>query len=384
MGAEGFRINTREEVFQEIRKEYKKIDQDWLRLHYKTTIGLVFFASVIEIIMGMFLIHSDMLVSSNVSQFIVKYMIVPIAINSLCLAIASVVIKSDKFSQEQKIYTVCRVFVGICFILYTVHSTFMVICYIFAIAIMLTAIYASYRVTIITSLTSIVAFIYSELFIVWDLDKESIFTSTHRLSQFFIAIFILISFSAVCMVVIRFERKKNEASIQLEIERQQLEKHLQVDEMTGIYNRRALRSALKAMEDDQESRYILAIADIDNFKNINDQWGHHVGDICIINFAKILTSDRENVTAFRYGGDEFCLLFRNVGMGYAVAICEQIQSDLHELPLDGYPRLKLTTSFGLAAYSSQIDAVRLVANADKALYEAKEARNAIRVYKNRK
>ncbi len=385
MGIAGSGINTDRENFNdihidEIQKEYRRIDNDWLQLHYKTSIGLVIFACMVECVMGVIIINSDML-TTTVPRFVWKFIVFPSGINFLCLAVDTVVMKSKHFSQNQKIYTVSLVFVGICFILFTAHNVFIATYYIFAVAIMMTTIYASYRLTSITAMASIAAIVISELFIVWDVDKISIFESTLWMSNFLISLFIVIAFSIASMVVIRFEQKKNEASIQMEIERQQLQQSLHVDEMTGIFNRKALHSALKDMEDEgMDAHYILAITDIDNFKGINDRWGHYLGDRCLIEFAKILRDNCGSSIPFRYGGDEFCLLFRNVDMAAAVFTCEQIKSKLNNLHFKDQPRVKLTASFGLAEYSDQVDGVRLFMHSDYALYEAKEARNTIRVF----
>lgn len=364
----------------EIQKEYTRIDNDWLVLHYKTTVGLVLFAFIIECVMGAFLLQSDML-TTTVPRFILKFIVIPSGINLLFVGVNAAVIRSKSLSLTQKKYTVSLVMVGICFVLFTTHSAFSATYYMFAVAVMMTTIYASHRLTSITALLSIAAIILSELFIKWDLDKISIFASTLRLSNFFISLFIMIAVSIVCMVVIRYEKKKNEASIQMELERQQLQRRLQIDETTGIFNRKALHDALKNMEDDVlDHTYILAITDIDNFKGINDTWGHHLGDRCLIEFARVLKEHCGGAIPFRYGGDEFCLLFRNATMEEAVHTCEQIRVKVSELQFTDEPLLKLTASFGLSSYSEQVDTVRLFTHSDHALYKAKEVRNSISVF----
>ena len=362
---------------EKIHSEYDKIDRDWLILHYKVSTGLALFAFIIECAMGIMLLNSDML-STTTHRFVYKFIIVPSVINVICVAINTIVIKSKKFSQNQKIYTVSLVFVVICFVLFTVHSAFTATYYIFGIAIAITVIYASYNVTSVTVLASILSLCVSEIFIKWDLDKVSIFESTLRLGDFLISFFILIAFSMLCMVAINYEQKKNEASVLIEIERHQLRQSAQVDEMTGIFNRKALHNSLKHMEESEDDKhYILAIADIDNFKGINDNWGHAIGDCCLIEFAKILQANDKNAAAFRYGGDEFCLLFYNVRMEEAVEACEHIKVELNNLQFEDGLMLKLTASFGLAEYSYPMDTSRLFIYADNALYEAKESRNAI-------
>lgn len=366
----------------EIRNEYKKIDNDWLLLHYKISIGLVIFACIAECLTSLIVVNSEML-TTTVSRFVWKFIIVPSGLNFICIVIDTMVMKTKRFSQNQKIYTVSLIFVVMCFTLFTVHIVFTPVYFFFAVAIILTTIYAKSRLTCVTALTSIAALTVSEIFIKWDLDKISIFESTPQMGDFLISIFMLSAFSIVCMVQIKFERKKNEASIKMEIDRLQLKERLQLDELTGIFNRKSLHEAMRDMEENElDHNYIFAIGDIDNFKGVNDQWGHHVGDECLIEFARILNKNSKKSTVFRYGGDEFCLLFRNADMAEAVFTCEQIQNELKNYHFSAHSELKLTASFGLAAYLDQLNSVRLFIQADQALYEAKEARDTICVFRS--
>ena len=253
----------------EIHKEYTRIDKDWLSLHYKISIAMVLFALAVECIMGIILVHSDML-NTTVPRFLFKFLLVPSGVNALCLAVDRAVVKSDKISQTAKIYTVSIVNTVICFSLFTAHGAFTVTYYVFVTAVILTTVYASSIVTLTTSVTSLVLLVVSELFITWDVDKPSVFQSTLRLGDFLIALFIMFSVSMICLVVVRYEQRKNRASIRIEEERIVLK----IDELTGIYKRRALHDALRDLEDyNPQDNYVFGITDIDKFKNINDTWG---------------------------------------------------------------------------------------------------------------
>ena len=226
-----------EQQVNEIEKEYTRIDNDWLSLHYKISVGMVLFAFIVECILGVIMMNSDML-TTTIQRFIWKFIIIPSGINILLVGINTAVMKSVRISLKDKIYTNSLSFVAICFVLFTAHNAFTATYYIFTVSIVLTAIYASYRITCITAVASLSALIISELFIQWDVDKISVYDSTLRLGDFLISIFILLAFSIVCMVLIHYEQKKNMASIQLQIERQHLQQSLQVDELTGIMNRK--------------------------------------------------------------------------------------------------------------------------------------------------
>ncbi len=365
---------------REMYNAYEKIDGDWLRLHYKVSLWMVVFAFLVECILGAILVRSELL-ETTVNMFAWKFVVLPSGINFLCILINTLVMKSENFSQKQKIYVISLSVVAVSFVLFTVHTIFWTTYSIFLGAIMMTIIYASYSLTGTTAVTSLILIVVSELFIKWDTGKVSVFESALRMGDFLISIAILAALSAACMVAIRFERKKNKASIRLQIERMQLQHSLQIDEMTGVFNRKMLHDLLKSIEEEEEyGRYILAMADIDHFKSINDSWGHPFGDKCLIEFAELLKTDEDKATPFRYGGDEFCLLFHDTSMGEAMDICEDIKTKLNRLRFEENPDARLTASFGLSAYTERVDAVRLFVRADRALYEAKRTRNSVRIY----
>ncbi len=367
-------------VIEEIREEYKKIDNDWLVFQYKISIGLFVFAIVVECIMSLLLTNSDMLTTS-INRYILKFIIAPSLVNFFFIIGDTLIIRSKKLTQDQKIFGISINLVLLCFVLFTVHNAFIATYFLFVFAIILTTIYANIHLTGITALLSLVALIISELFIKWDADKPSVFYSIQRLSEFLISLCIIIAASAVCLVKISFIYKKNEASIQKEMERVVLEQRLKTDELTGVLNRKALHDAMRDLEmSESTTSYIFGIADIDNFKSVNDQLGHLVGDNCLFEFATMLEERSRGASVFRYGGDEFCLIFENVNMEEAVSTCENIQSELIEVYSKKYPTLDISVSFGLTHYLADGNSARLFINADQALYDAKELRNTIRIY----
>ena len=368
----------------EIQKEYTRIDKDWLSLHYKISIGMVLFALAVECIMGVILVNSDML-NTSVPRFVFKFILVPSSVNALCIAVDHAVVKSGKISQTAKIYTVSIINTVICFSLFTAHSAFTATYYVFVTAVILTTVYASSLVTLSTSVIGVVLLVVSELFITWDVDKLTVFQSTLRLGNFLIALFIMFFVSIICMVVIRYEQQKNRASIRIEEERVLLKKKLKMDELTGIYNRKALHDAMRDLEDfNPRDNYVFGITDIDKFKNINDSWGHQAGDRCLRAFAELLKNSCEKAVAYRYGGDEFCLIFYNTDMKEAYETSVLIQNRLKQVVFKEYPGMKMTASFGLAEYHNGMNAARLFLNADQALYQAKITRDAIRIHEEEK
>ena len=364
----------------EIQKEYKKIEEKWLNLHYRTFIGIVIFSLFLECLMGIFMCNSDEL-HTSIPNFIFKFLIIPGSINLLCVLIDYKVMHSKTISQTIKRYIISLLFVFVCFVLFTVHIIFSSLYFTFVVAILLTTIYADYKLTTITAFVSIVSEIISELFIQWDIDKLSIYSNSTRAADFIIANFLLVGFSAVCMVVIYFEKEKNAASIQKELERYALEERLKTDALTGIFNRTALRKEITEIDEDiAENSYFFAMIDIDDFKMINDQYGHPVGDHCLVEVGRILNSNCVNATPFRFGGDEFCILFKNHTILSVFQTCQKIQQDMKECRFIKNENITITASIGIVAYEKNMLSANLIVNTDRALYEAKTVKNAIRIF----
>ncbi len=156
------------------------------------------------------------------------------------------------------------------------------------------------------------------------------------------------------------------------------------DSLTGLPNRRLGARALEDRRLDPDSdTSIVALADIDHFKTINDRYGHELGDAVLLAIASFLKSAlREQDLACRWGGEEFLILLSNTRMDSAETILERIRKDLSETQLiPELPDLRVTMSFGLASRGSQESHQTVsewLARADTKLYQAKsEGRNRV-------
>lgn len=375
-------LDSSDSSIKKIKHKYARIDSDWLMFHYHLAIALIIFSFVTEVLIGLFLINSDML-NTSITIYFLKYLLIPSLINFSSIGFTAYIVKKKSYSQVLKAYVVSLTMILSCFVLYTVHSAFTAVFFIFAIAILLTTIYANYRLTLLTIIFSFVSILISELFIYWDLDKISVMQSTERFSDFVVALLILLAFSFVIMIIIHFEQQKYEVSIAIEQERALLQQRIQVDELTGLFNRKGLHQALKEVEEYDKDKYILAVADLNGFKQTNDVYGHLVGDKVLVEFAKILKENDQNLTSYRYGGDEFCLLFKGYDQDMVVAICEAINDKTKLIKLPEHDDLKISVSFGIASYQDDIDPVKLFIQADQALYEAKSCMDTYRIYKSK-
>ena len=151
-----------------------------------------------------------------------------------------------------------------------------------------------------------------------------------------------------------------------------------LDPLTGLANRRGFDQTM-VMEVERSSRFktplTLCIMDLDNFKAVNDTHGHPCGDEVIKTVASILLNEMRMIdTAARIGGEEFALLLPGTGLARALKLLQRIQSIIQTTRITcGDARLSMTMSMGVASYRGKLtpDPVKLLAEADKALYRAK-------------
>lgn len=370
-----------QQVYAEIEKEFEKINYKWMLLHYKTSIGMVLFSFMVELIVGVVLYNSGD-INTTLLRYILKYIAFPTVLNVSFLVVTYWAIKNSNFKLKTKIYFTSLLLVALCFVVFSVHSIFNSLYLIFSIPILSTIVYGDYFLTTVTTIFSMLAKIISELFLTWDPDKISIWGNSMELTNFMIALSILCAFYAGCMVVIFFERQKNVVSMQKEVERHELKLKLNKDELTQINNRLALRIAFEDMEYDfSDTRYILTMVDIDNFKMLNDTLGHTKGDQILKELGQMLKLKSNGATPFRLGGDEFCILFKNENTQDVVNICRGIQTKFNQMVEADHIDLPLTLSFGIANGHKGIKSNQLLNNADIALYNAKNIKNSISVYK---
>jgi len=164
-----------------------------------------------------------------------------------------------------------------------------------------------------------------------------------------------------------------------------VELHFQVrrqavtDELTSLANHGSFQDLLSA-EIEQVRRYHhtlgLIMVDIDNFKQVNDTYGHQQGDLVLRHVARVLRDNsREADTPARYGGEEMALILPHTDLEGAHAIAERVRTAICELEvsrLDGHGMVRVTASLGVAA-TTGAGKRELIADADDALYRAKRA-----------
>lgn len=168
---------------------------------------------------------------------------------------------------------------------------------------------------------------------------------------------------------------------ELESVNQELERKNVLDELTGLHNRRSYDQKIQA-EYRRSRRNLtplsLVVIDIDHFKSVNDNYGHLVGDQCLIWLGKHIKRSlkRSADKAFRYGGEEFCLILPDTELEGAILLAENLRKSVEEHHFQ-FEQLdfSVTICCGVSTYQQQGDVTpeQLFSVADKALYKAKHS-----------
>ncbi len=159
------------------------------------------------------------------------------------------------------------------------------------------------------------------------------------------------------------------------IRQKKLEEMAVTDELTGIYNRRGVLNSLReefARAERYKSMFSIALFDVDNFKPINDNYGHDVGDKVLVRLslcAKDIVRDADKIG--RYGGDEFLIILPETNLEEALNLTGRIREDINNCEF--LPGIKVTISIGTTQYfPGDGDIETVLKRADDEMYKNKK------------
>lgn len=143
-----------------------------------------------------------------------------------------------------------------------------------------------------------------------------------------------------------------------------------IDDLSGLYNRKYMNHYLDKLQNDKTKRVYGFLMDINDFKTINDIYGHLKGDQAIIQFGKILqhSIDKDSV-AIRMGGDEFVIFAILKSNEEALALKKHIEQNIRQFNTNSTEPFHLSFSIGIAKYSGNIET--FLSSMDDSMYEAK-------------
>jgi two-component system, cell cycle response regulator len=176
-----------------------------------------------------------------------------------------------------------------------------------------------------------------------------------------------------------------EAVSQLRAEISQLQRQVNTDALTQLFNKRHFNSALETEMERTRRNLIptsLILVDLDHFKSINDTYGHTAGDRVLMAAASIFKNELRMIDIpCRYGGEEFAIVLPSTPLLTAAHVAERLRAALANAEIEtSNTRIKITGSFGVASFypEQKITPLQLVEKTDELLYQAKhKGRNQI-------
>lgn len=184
--------------------------------------------------------------------------------------------------------------------------------------------------------------------------------------------------AAVVLISFYFSKKFNASEIKLKKYNQKLKEMASLDALTQLPNRRQMTEYLSQLVFEKEKKgdiFCIAIADLDFFKKVNDQYGHEAGDYILKETAKIFehTMEGRGMVA-RWGGEEFLFCFNELNMEQSFRVLNEMRESIESRKfLFKENEIKITITIGLEEYYHISGIEGTISNADKKLYDGKQS-----------
>ncbi len=327
--------------------------------------GITFIAEIIYCTAG----YLGLIDVTEIKIFMIRYILMPTIINFTGILFTKEVLTSKHFSEREKNRVVCYLAFLLTAVIECTHYSYAETALLPCIVIMFAALVVDEKlcrnICVVSYVVLLIACMERYLegvevgyraFVGFGIAAAGIYASyrvsillaQHELTQFW-----LISRS----------RKQKTA----------LMEQIRIEPTTGLLSRRILMDTLdqRCKENEAKEMY-LAMVDVDNFKKINDTYGHICGDEVLRRIGKIIKEHvKESGEGFRYGGEEFVILFAQSTMDDVICVMEKIRKSMAKAAFDFLDQGRVTISCGIAEYHHGMKASDWIRSADELLYQAK-------------
>jgi diguanylate cyclase (GGDEF)-like protein len=307
----------------------------------------------------------------SVFQYVIKYIVIT-TVADVLLVFACQKINAMNILAQLKNYAVLTMVSLMAAVITFIHYDVGAILTVFIIPVFLTVLFGKKKMTgVITALNSLL------------LVLSAIHSAVASDSVFFylnvaVAFTLMVSAFLISYVLIEYNKANSDyiyASYRTQVS---LNEQAQNDSLTGLYNQKTFQSLLKDSIEKAKSLkspMSLAIIDLDDFKEINDTFGHLEGDQVLIHFTNLLKQQFADGEAYisRYGGDEFAIIFPKASKELAYLKLEALRQRCKQLPQSQVRAGEISFSSGISYYmEGDMNETLLFHQADSALYRAKD------------
>ncbi len=353
---------------EKIERIYDEGQQRWRRALFAANLifaGIIF---LMELIM-FFVFEVQGLREQPLGEYLFIYMFIPTTLNVIILAAGYILMQVFRSRQEVLTYVPLVQMTMICFVLTTIHHLFFVTFATFCFPVFISVIFHDQKLTRRLTLISVLCLTVM-IFLgprINDVDDRFLFSS------YLIAVAIVLSANVLCDVLMQYEQQKDRKLEMLYRSRMEIMDQLKYDQKTGLHGHTSFQTGLKKLVDEAElrKRPAVAVLDIDDFKKVNDTYGHVKGDMVILELARIMRETcGDKYTAARFGGEEFAILFQNGTMDEYIRTVELIRQEMERTTFD-FREEPVTISAGIAIWKRGWGTTEFFDRADEALYISK-------------
>lgn len=306
--------------------------------------------------------------------YFVRYFVFPVAVCTLPGIALRIVVAflSGRHPLAVSYFSILMLIAGVT-VLAIVHYTVSVVFLSYLLPLILSLFYNSRRLTLTCFSVSMITYL---LIVFLYLPTKPSDTYKHDFVDMLGTIAIMSFLVIVAVKIISSHNELAEKLVDKTISHVSLERKVKEDPLTKLYNHAvfydSLDMAIMSFKD-VSTCFCLSVLDIDNFKTVNDRYGHVFGDKVILSLVDAIRAHTdENDMAFRYGGEEFAIIsFRS--LEETIATNEKIRESFANTSYKGRPDVRCTVSIGVNAYSNIFNGKReFFASADSALFSAKK------------
>ena len=307
--------------------------------------------------------------SVNDIYFKTKVML-PIALNWLFLIITLSAVRSKKISGSAKSRIITFGAMSVSFVVTIIHREYLVMMCSFIFPLIFCTTFNDKKLFDMTATCALVIIVVTSVLICIESGTDITTLLNIALTFGFLVVSYLAGHLSIDFAKNSFDLIHRQAQTN-----EQLQYVLTIDQMTGLYNHKTFYSELDKSISDFNSKNInfcLAIIDIDNFKKVNDTFGHDRGDKVLETLADVIKNNcAEDDIPCRYGGEEFAIIFNHKNVAQAQHFAKRILKSFSAVKYD-FTNEKITFSCGIAPYRENLQRQDFFDTADSGLYVAKE------------
>ncbi|MCR5108167.1 MAG: GGDEF domain-containing protein [Lachnospiraceae bacterium] len=226
---------------------------------------------------------------------------------------------------------------------------------------------------IIASVLGLVDAVASLIVRYYTYSHEPLYKTPERLAFLFNQFNLIVAYVALFFFLIMFMFELYVMEAKMEAENAVLNHDASVDPLTTLLNRRSMKTHLEEAYNKKEP-FSVAMIDLDDFKSINDSYGHDAGDLVLKEMTRIVKSCvPEGNPICRWGGEEILILFNGMDKDEATGICEEIREKMERNEINFFnKKLKITMTIGVAPHRMAYSIDETIAEADEKMYYGKE------------